>query len=41
MEWVRQLEINIEAKKTGGIFKEDFEKLIKPVLMEDGVKARI
>jgi hypothetical protein len=40
MEWVRQLEINIEAKD-GGVFKKGFEKHIKPVLMGDDVKARL
>jgi acyl-CoA oxidase len=41
MGWVRQLEINIEAKKDGGVFKNGFEKHIKPVLMGDDVKARL
>jgi len=41
MEWARQLEINVETGKSGGLFKEGFERYIKPVLMQDGMKAKL
>ncbi|KAG0650118.1 Peroxisomal acyl-coenzyme A oxidase 1 [Hyphodiscus hymeniophilus] len=32
MEWVRQLDINVNAEKAGGVFREGFENYIEPVL---------
>jgi acyl-CoA oxidase len=32
MDWTKQLPININAKKTGGVFQEVFEKYIEPVI---------
>jgi acyl-CoA oxidase len=35
MEWTRQLPINVEAAKNGGVFKKGWEEVIKGFMARD------